>query len=175
MDSHKFTYTHKIWKIMSDFVSLAISLVLFYFGLVAFQTYISDNDFFFALIYFVGFSIWSPFIFLAMTFWYADVEIKTEGLLVHFIFKSLLIEWEDISLIKPAQFFGIGSKSWGSIVVVKKGLTQFHRIYGIVYALTQNPAFLIVSSIRDYEELISIIKNNIKKTKEKTKKKTKEK
>ena len=53
------------------------------------------------------------------------------------------------------------------IIVVKKGLTLFHKIYGLMYGQTQQPAFLIFTSISDYEKLISIIKNNTKKTKEK--------
>jgi len=113
--------------------------------------------------YFIGVSVWSPTMFVFIAQLMSDISINEHGLRTTFLFKKLVVNWEDIVEIKPSKPFGLRAGRKASIVITRNGLTFFHRIYGIVYGQTNQPAFLIWSNISDYDVLMKDIKKNWRK------------
>ncbi len=110
------------------------------------------------LIYLIG----SPLIFLWLAHLIVDVEVTDEGLRTKFIFKDYFISWNDILDVKSSRPFGMHIGEKASVVIVKKGLTPFHHIYGAIYGQVNQPAFLIWSRVSDYNELMRIISKHRK-------------
>ncbi|MBI5353579.1 MAG: hypothetical protein HZB50_13135 [Chloroflexi bacterium] len=95
-----------------------------------------------------------PCILLAAYF-YTDLEVERDGLLIDFLWYKLTIPWDKIVQIKP--LFGIRNENVAAYVVIVDGLTPFHRLYGLLYGFSVNPAFVLGRTVNDFQ----ILKNDI--------------
>ncbi len=95
--------------------------------------------------------------FLVSAYFWQDIWIDEAGLLVEFLWKKIRVRWVDLIEVKPAWGF-IGQESKRPVIVLVNGLTPFHRAFGIIYAFSTKPGFVIHPSIRDFQ----IIKENIR-------------
>lgn len=111
---------------------------------------------------FVGLSIWSPVIYIFIGYLFSNIKTDNNGLYVNFLFRTHFVKWEDVLDIRPMKFFGIPTFGTTNIIVLKQGLTPFHRLYGIVYGSTFKPSFCISSQMRGYIELKHEIKQHTK-------------
>jgi hypothetical protein len=94
---------------------------------------------------------------LVSAYFWQDIWVDEEGLLIEFLWKKVRVKWEEIIEVKPAWGF-LGQESKRPVVVLVHGLTPFHRAFGIIYAFSTKPGFVIHPSIRDFQ----IIKENIR-------------
>ncbi len=113
--------------------------------------------------YFVGFGIWSPFVFIFWALIIVDIEVEDDGLRTKFILNSLFISWDDIEDFKPGKTLGLLNLKRLRILVTKNALTPFHRLCGLFYGGADKPCLIIGTNIGNHEELFKIIGNNIKK------------
>lgn len=111
---------------------------------------------------FIGLTFWSPFVFIFLAYLFSDVKVNGEGLQTSFVFKSIALKWENIANVKPSRPFGLRLGKKASVLIVKNGLTFFHRIYGLVYGQTNQPALVVWSQISDYDALMKVISKNRK-------------
>jgi hypothetical protein len=168
MDPQKYTYGN-----LTKFTNMSFLLYsLIFIGGGLFFLYRSILSFFnsggiessvaYIILYFLV-GVWSPFFFIYLAYLRADVEVEEDGLLIKFVLKTLYVKWEEICLLKQARYLGFRMSRKNSVVITNKALTPFHCIYGLLYGQTNQPAFLILSDISRYNELIETIKGNIKK------------
>lgn len=94
---------------------------------------------------------------LVSAYFRQDIWIDEEGLLVEFLWKKVTVKWEEIVEVKPAWGF-LGQESQRPVIVLVHGLTPFHRAFGIIYAFSTKPGFVIHPLIRDFQ----IIKENLR-------------
>ena len=81
-----------------------------------------------------------------------EVVSDAEGLRVRFLWKYLVVRWDEIIEIKP-MFTWMPFKARGQWVVRTRSLTPFHRLYGLLYGQTFSPSFVFMKSISQSEEL----------------------
>jgi hypothetical protein len=103
---------------------------------------------------FIGLAVWSPFVFVFMSYLHSDLVVSDEGIQTRFLFKDLDINWEDIVEVKLSKPFGLRAGHKANLLIVRNGLTWFHRIYGIIYGQINQPALLIWSNISEYDTLM---------------------
>ena len=96
---------------------------------------------------------------LVSAYFWQDIWVDEEGLLVEFLWKKIRVRWIDIIETETAWGF-LGRKENRSWVVMVNGLTPFHRMFGVLYGLSLQPAFVIDSSIRDFQALKDIIRKH---------------
>ncbi len=97
------------------------------------------------------------------------VEVKEWGLrLKAFPLKTFEVKWDDISYVRKARWKPILHKKYSSIIVVKNGLTRLHRFSGVLYGGSIQPSFVISPNISDYDDLMKIISDGIKKSRRST-------
>ncbi|MGB8982234.1 MAG: hypothetical protein WCC12_10180 [Anaerolineales bacterium] len=111
---------------------------------------------------FIGYAIWSPFVFIFMAYLFSDITANDEGLQTRFLFKNLVVRWEDIAEVKLSRPFGLRVGKRASVLTARNGLTFFHRIYGLVYGQTSQPALVIWSHVSGYDVLTKKISKNRK-------------
>lgn len=99
----------------------------------------------------------SPICILLAAYFYTDLEVDENGLLVEFLWKKLRISWSRVIQIKP--LFGIRTRKLGIYVVFVEGLTPFHLFYGLIYGFSLRPAFILWSTVNDFGVLKMILKN----------------
>lgn len=99
--------------------------------------------------------VFEPIIFFITANYLPDIWAYEEGLYISFIWKRLLVRWEDIIDFKPTYYNLPSNKvHW---VVITHSLTPFHRLYGFFYALSPYPCFIIHTSIKGRRELFTMI------------------
>ena len=87
-----------------------------------------------------------------------NVRVSDKGLEVQdFLFWWNPISWEDIKDIRSIPIIG-GSRTR---LVVVRNLTFIHRVIGTIYFAFFQPAFLISSTLDNYDELVHLIKKKI--------------
>jgi hypothetical protein len=92
--------------------------------------------------------------------------VDNEGLHTTFLFRSLTIKWEDISEVKVSKPFGLRIGKKASVLIARNGLTDFHRVYGLMYGQTNEPVLLVWSNISNYDSLMKQIFKHRKKNKQ---------
>ncbi len=97
---------------------------------------------------------------IAAYFFWQNITVTDEGLLVEFLWKDLFVPWDKIVEIKPAYGFWRNSQNTKIYVVLTNALTPFHRCFGVIYGLSIKPAFIIYSTISEYESLVETIKSH---------------
>ncbi|MFN3373682.1 MAG: hypothetical protein ACK44M_08970, partial [Chloroflexus sp.] len=86
------------------------------------------------------------------------IRTSTRGLLVEFSGGWLPVAWEDMQ-----QIHVTGDEAGQRFVLLvipakqAKRLTGWHRVYGLLYGTTFQPAFLISSSIEKFDDLLNTI------------------
>jgi hypothetical protein len=105
--------------------------------------------------------IFSPICSLIAAYFFTDLDVDENGLLIEFLWKKLRVPWNKVLQIKP--LFGIQNKKHGLYVVIVEGLTPFHRLYGLIYGFSLKPAFILWPTINDFEVLKNDIEIHIKK------------
>ena len=102
-----------------------------------------------------------PIFILIAAYFFQDITVTNEGLLVEFLWKDLFVPWDKIVEIKPSYVFWIGDPK--TYIVLTNALTPFHRFFGLLYGFSIKPAFIIYPAISEYQNLIQTIKNHVKK------------
>ena len=87
-------------------------------------------------------AFFSMIFILVAAYFFQDILVDEEGLLIEFLWQKVRVRWSDVEEIK-SNVFGSG---W--IVVVNK-LTPFHRIFGLIYGFTIKPAFVVAWTLID--------------------------
>ena len=171
MKSKKYTYgiIYKISESLSYILAIVFAiigllflcgLILSLFGVGGIKTSYIPTLFW----SFVGFGIWSPFVFIYMANMNVDIEVEDLGLRIKFLFKSLFLSWNEIDEFKPGKTLGLIPLKRVRVLVTNSALTPFHRLYGLMYGGTNKPSLVVVTNISDHEELFKIIKNKRKKS-----------
>jgi hypothetical protein len=83
---------------------------------------------------------------------FTEVVSDAEGLRIKFLWKDLVVRWEDVIEVKP-MFSWMPLKTRGPWVVRTHALTPFHRLYGLIYGLTFSPSFVYGHGISHADEL----------------------
>jgi hypothetical protein len=96
---------------------------------------------------------------LVAAYFYQDVSVDDDGLLIEFLWKKFKVKWADIIEIKPIWVFRHFPEKLRPAVVIVNGLTPIHRVLGVLYGLSIQPGFVIYSSISDFQ----VLKDNIRK------------
>jgi hypothetical protein len=107
------------------------------------------------LICMVPLILWSVPICLFNAYMYPRIGVCDTGVLISFLFRDLMIPWEDIVDVRRVWFLP------RTLVVRARKITPFHVAYGIIYSNSLLPSFLISSSIDDYYELAGKIRQRI--------------
>jgi len=105
--------------------------------------------------------LWSISTLISAYFFGQNITVTDDGLLVEFLWKDLFVPWDKIMEIKPAYGFLGNSQNTKIHVVLTNALTPFHRCFGVIYGLSLKPAFIIYSTISEYESLVETIKSHI--------------
>ena len=107
--------------------------------------------------------LWS-IVMLMLAYFFQDITVTDDGLLIEFLWKDLMVSWDRIMEIKPAYGFWGNSRIPKPIyLVLTDDLTPFHRLYGLAYGLSVKPAFIIHPTISGYQSLVETIKQHRKK------------
>ena len=144
----------------------ALFIILGLIGLIDFVSLLVDEKISTATTVFwkfIGFGVWSPVVFIFISYMSSDISMDDHGLQTTFLFKKLTVKWEDIDQVYKSKPFGLRIGERSHIIVARNGLTFFHRIYGLIYGQINQPSLLIWSSIDNYDALINKIKKGRKK------------
>lgn len=109
----------------------------------------------------LGMLLWAAVgLFIALVLLNALPAIRTSarGLLVEFAGGWLPVAWEDVQQIHVTGDEG-GQRFVLLVIPAKpaKRLTGWHRVYGLLYGTTIRPAFLVSSSIDEFDHLLNTI------------------
>ena len=112
----------------------------------------------------LSFAVLAPIFYLFIAHLMTDISIDNNGMSVQFLWKTYQIRWAEVVEIRPSRPFGLLTNKRLTEVIVKTKLTVFHRVYGMLYGVTNQPVILIYRTISDYDLLIKDIslhaKNN---------------
>jgi hypothetical protein len=152
-------YKYGLLTVISRFVFNIFSVLYFFVGLIGFVlipafSLINQNhdqvSLLFVLGGFIGWSIWSPFIFIFLATLLSDITITNDGIGAKILWHQCDTEWSSIVDVRVRT--GI-FKRRTILILTKNGLTPFHRIYGILYGRRNLPALMIFPSIKDFDLL----------------------
>ncbi|MEO5887212.1 MAG: hypothetical protein ABIQ77_06060 [Anaerolineales bacterium] len=104
--------------------------------------------------------LWSNSMLISAYVFGQNIAVMDEGLMVEFLGKDLFVPWDKIIEIKPAYGFWRNSRNTKIYIVLTDALTPFHRFFGVIYGLSVKPAFIIYSTISEYESLVETIKSH---------------
>jgi hypothetical protein len=90
---------------------------------------------------------------LVAVYYYQDVSIDDDGLLIEFLWKRLRINWADVIEVKPVWVYSFAPEKIRPVVVIVNGLTPFHRVLGVLYGLSIKQSCVITQSISDFQML----------------------
>lgn len=86
---------------------------------------------------------------------YPRIGICDAGMLISFLFRDILIPWEDIVDVRRVWFLP------RTLIVRARKITPFHVMYGVVYSNALLPSFLISFGIDNYHELAREIRQRV--------------
>ena len=90
---------------------------------------------------------------------YADIITDEDFIYVQFLWTHLPIKWEDLISIEPSPY-NLPRRPAAWVVKTKK-FTLFHRLYGVIFALSLQPCFMLNRGISDFDQLIERIKTHL--------------
>ena len=91
--------------------------------------------------------------------YYADIVTDEEFIYVQFLWTHLPIKWEELVSMEPSPYnLPRRPASW---VIKTKKFTLFHRLYGVIYALSLRPCFLLNRGISNFDQLLEQIKTHL--------------
>ena len=158
-------YSYQKPNSLLTILSICISVLMFVFGFKYLYDFIMTIltpeqsmpiSNFHNLWIFLGYSIWSPFIFIYGSQIISDVNVNESGLQIKFLLKKFQIKWEDLSEIRSYTFLGIAptKSKKAKVVFVNNSLTSFHRFYGILNGTKNQRAFVIDDSLENFDGVI---------------------
>lgn len=104
-----------------------------------------------------------PIFILIAAYYFQDITLTNEGLLVEFLWKELSVPWDKLIEIKPSYISWMAPQNAKTYIVLTTALTLFHRCFGLLYGSSVKPAFIIYPAISDYQNLVETIKNHVRK------------
>jgi hypothetical protein len=169
--------TEKVWKIKmtteaSEGIAFRYSIVTRLFNIIfnisaflapvylvgkfAFQFYDKYQSLSFsALLPVLLYSLFLGIVLVITANFYSEIIADGNSLHVQFLWFRLPVFWQDIVEIKPSFFnFPNHPTTW---VVQTRKLSQFHRLYGLLYSFSFLPSFIIRYEIENREAIIEMI------------------
>src|SRR5690606_14067072 len=167
MGSNTFFRVYKYDPLMRAYAWLGIigSGVLMMAGLVlvfgAFYVQaIREKQFsWFLTIFSAGCALSSIMFFVMMSNLYSNIYVDKEYLYVYFFFKRKQARLKDIVMVKSVL---TPSHQQSFVVLFKKGLTPFHRIYGLIFGSSFYPSVYVGGSIDDRDDLENLFKRYVR-------------
>jgi hypothetical protein len=99
---------------------------------------------------------------LVGAYFYQDIWVDEDGILVEFLWKKVRVKWEDIIEIKLAWGFWLAPKESRPVIVLVNRLTPFHCVFGVLYGWSIRPGFIIFPTISDFQSLKKTIESRAK-------------
>lgn len=107
--------------------------------------------------------LWSVVMLISAYYFGQNITVTDEGLLIEFLGKELAVSWEEIVDIKPVYAPRIFRNQKRIFIVLTNALTPFHHLLGLIYGSSSKPAFIIPTTISEYQSLVETIKSHVKK------------
>ena len=86
---------------------------------------------------------------------YPSFQVSDSGLKVQvLLFWRILVPWENVREIRSTLL------GFSKLVVLRR-LTPLHRVYGLIFGLTTQPAFVIRRCLIDYDRAVKTIEEHI--------------
>ena len=98
---------------------------------------------------------------LVTAYFFQDIWLDEEGLQIEFLWRKTRVRWADTRKMKTAWGF-LGSEKNRPLIVLVNRLTPFQRAFGIIYAFSTKPGFVMFPSISDFQILNENIQSHIK-------------
>ena len=153
-------HSHPIYirwcKTMLTILAFAFPPYMFWISL----TGVNPTNSFTEIVVSLMFSLFMMIPFLVSAYFWQDVWIDDEGLLIEFLWRKFRIRWSDMIEVKLAWGF-LGQEKNRHLIILVNGLTFFHRAFGMLYGLSIEPGFVIASSINDFQVLKDMIRKHI--------------
>jgi len=172
-NQHKYGSFSELSKILLAIFSVLFIIPSFSSGFVIMEELLNSNSFTsFDLIRhimnIIGGIFWATFNWM-LIYSSPAVEVEEWGLrLKTFPLMTFEIKWNDIAYVRKTRWKSLFptkySSQQSSIVVVRKDLTFLHRFCGVVYGGHTQPSFVISPNISNYDELMKVISDGIKKS-----------
>src|SRR5690349_8792891 len=89
------------------------------------------------LIYFAILGFFVPVLFLFISDFYHPLVVDRKGLHSKLFRKSLDVNWDDISSVRPVVLFGVIKLRNKYVITTKTPLTILHRMYGVLFGNTR--------------------------------------
>lgn len=157
---HTHPYYFVWFKRLSAILALVLPLYFLYLGLTKYSLSMS---LFSAIIVDVFRGSLFSITNLVIAYFYQDIAVTEDGLLVEFLWKDLSVSWDKMMEIRPLYVLSAFARGRTPHIVLTNALTPIHRIFGLIYVPSLRPAFIIWPTISEYQSLVETIKKHIKK------------
>lgn len=138
---------------------LMISGLVFVFAAFYVQA-IREKEFsWFLTLFSVSYALFSMLFFVVVSHLYSTIYVDKEYLYVNFFFKRKCARLEDIVKVKSAV---TPARRQSFVVLFKKGLTPFHRVYGWIFGSSFYPGVYVADSIDDRDDLERLLRRYVK-------------
>ena len=104
----------------------------------------------------VLYSIFLGVVLVITANFYPEIIADQKGLQVQFLWYRLPVLWQDIVEVKPS-WFNLPNRPTTWVVQTRK-LSQFHRLYGLLYSSASLPSFIVRYEIENREAILEMIK-----------------
>jgi len=118
------------------------------------------------LIYFAILGFFVPVLLLFISDFYHPLVVDRKGLHSKLFRKSLDVNWDDISSVRPVVLFGVIKLRNKYVIATKDPLTILHRMYGVLFGNTRRSLLPINPAIYDDPKIIEKIARQAKKNRE---------
>jgi cytochrome b subunit of formate dehydrogenase len=134
---------------------LMISGLVFVFGAFYVQAVREKQFSWFLTAFATTYALFSIFFFVTVSNLYSNVYIDREYLYVDFFFRRKQARLDDIVRLKSVP---TPAHRQSFVILFRKGLTPFHRIYGWFLGRSFFPGVYVSSSIDNIEELEGLLR-----------------
>jgi hypothetical protein len=137
-------------------VSAVLACVLFTKLMVGMAGYIGGDDARLpGLLATTGYILLLIFYSLMISSAYPSFYVADSGLTVQvFLFWRVFVPWDEVRDVRSTLL------GFSKLVVLHR-LTPVHRVYGLIFGLTVQPAFVIRRRINDYDRAVKAIERHI--------------
>ena len=149
---HRYAMIIQMFKILANALGLFLLIILI--------TSIFQGNFFKG-IEFKYYLLWLILILIPFltSNYYADIITDENFIYVQFLWTHLPVKWEELISIEPSPYnLPRRPASW---VIKTRRFTLFHRLYGMIFALSVQPCFLLNRGISDFDQLLERIKAHL--------------
>ena len=166
MKQNRLHHNHQLIRLFKNTFAILAFIPPIFISILLFKDFTNPAFSIDSLLSLVFLIIISPVCILLAAYFYTDLEVDENGLMVEFLWKKLRISWSKVLQIKP--LFGIKTRKPGIYVVIVEGLTPFHLLYGLIYGFSLRPAFILWSTVNDFGVLKNDIEKHIKRNRKTT-------